>query len=118
MSTETEKVTHNADGSFSETAAPSPDQDPIFDHANGVKNAAVTASATILTPPAGCKFARITSDVTCFVRTDAGVAADDAFSVVVFANIPEIVPVTAAVDVKAYAGSSAVIRCMPFKARP
>lgn len=117
MSTETEKVTHNADGSYSDTAAPSPDQDPIFDHASGTKNAAVTASVTILTPPTGCKFARFSSDVDCFIRTDGIDAADAAGSLKLFANIPEILPVVEAVAVKGFALSSAVIRCLPFKVR-
>jgi hypothetical protein len=51
------------------------DQDPIFDHANGTK-VAVTTSASVITPPAGCKYLRISADVDVVVNT-AGVAAVD-----------------------------------------
>lgn len=97
-------------------AAPSVDQDPIFDHTNGTKTT-VTTSATVLTPPAGCKYARIATDVDCFIRTDGSAAADAAGSIRLIANQPETIPVVAAVAVTAYAASSAVVRVTPLKVR-
>ena len=105
-----------ADGTAKVVASLSADQDPVFDHAAGTKTT-VTTSATILTPPAGCKFARFSSNVDCFIRTDGSAAADDAASVPLYAGQPEVLPVTAAVIVKGFAASSAVIRAMPLKAR-
>lgn len=91
-------------------------QNPIYDHANATKTT-VTASTTVLTPPAGCQFARISSDVECFVRTDGSPAADAAGSIRILANVPETIPVTEAVVVTAYAASSAVVRVTPLKVR-
>jgi hypothetical protein len=105
-----------ADGTAKVVASLSADQDPVFDHAAGTKTT-VTASATILTPPAGCKFARFSSNVDCFIRTDNTTAADDAASVPLYAGQPEVLPVTPGVIVKAFAASSAVVRAMPLKAR-
>lgn len=106
------------DGTYAEqvAAAPSADQDPIFDHANGTKNS-VTASQTIITPPAGCKYVRVSSNVDCFVRTDGQAAADAAGSILVSAGAAEIIPVVAGTAVTAFAASTAVVRCMPYKVR-
>lgn len=98
------------------TAAPSTDQDPIFDHANGV-SMAVTASAVVFTPPAGCKFARFDATVDTFIRTDGQPAADDGKAIRLIAGQPEILPVTATVAVRAYAASSSTLRITPMKVR-
>lgn len=95
-----------------------PDQDPIFDHANGTKNS-VTASAPVLTPPAGCKFARISADADIVVNTAGNIAVDDGSSVRIVANQPEVIPVVAGVVVNALSLSgTAVVRCTPMKVRP
>lgn len=98
------------------TARPSTDQDPIFDHANGEK-ATVTTSAVVFTPPAGCKFARFDATVDTFIRTDDQPAADDGDAIRLIAGQPEILPVTAAVAVRAYAASSSTLRITPMKVR-
>lgn len=102
-------------GSVSVT--PSTDQDPIFDHANGTKTS-VTASAMVITPPSGCKFIRISSDVDVFVNTAGAAAVDNGTSIRILANQPETIPVTAGVEVRALSSSgTAVVRCTPLKAR-
>lgn len=99
------------------STAPSADQDPVFDHANATKTS-VTASVTVLTPAAGHKYARISCDVDCFVRTDGlGAAADDSNSIRIIANQPEVIPVIPATVVKAYAATTSVVRVTPLKAR-
>lgn len=99
------------------TAAPSTDQDPIFDHANGDKKT-VTASAVVFTPPAGCKFVRLDATVDTFVRTDDQVALDDGKAIRIAGGMPpEIVPVTPGVPVRAYAATSSTLRITPMKVR-
>lgn len=98
-------------------AAPSADQDPIFDHANGERVAALTSSAVVFTPPAGCKFARFDATVDTFIRTDNVAAADDGDAIRLIAGQPEIIPVTAGVAVLAYAATASVLRVTPLKAR-
>lgn len=99
------------------TAAPSTDQDPIYDHANGDKKT-VLASAVVFTPPAGCKFVRMDATVDTFVRTDNAVAADDGKAIRIVGGAPaEIVPVTAGVAIRAFAAASSTLRMMPMKAR-
>lgn len=99
------------------SVAPSKDQDPIYDHANGTKTS-VTTSATVITPPAGCKFLRISSDVDVFVNTAGSAAVDDGTSIRIVANSPEVIPVTAATAVVALSSSgTATVRCMPYKER-
>jgi hypothetical protein len=99
------------------SSSPSTDQDPIFDHANGTKTS-VTTSATIITPPAACKFLRISTDVDIFVNTAGSAAVDDGTSIRVVANQPEIIPVVAATAVKALSsGGTATVRCTPMKVR-
>lgn len=96
----------------------SPDQDPIFDHANGTKKS-ITTSAALLTPPAGCKFVRVTTDADIVVNTAGAAAVDDGTSVRIVANQPEMIPVVEAVAVNALSLSgTAVVRCTPMKARP
>jgi hypothetical protein len=97
--------------------APSPDQDPIFDHANGTKTS-VTTSATVITPPTGCKYLRISADADVFVNTAGSAAVDDGTSIRIIANQPEVIPVTAGTAVKALSASgTAVVRCTPLKVR-
>jgi hypothetical protein len=96
---------------------PSADQDPIFDHANGTKTS-VTTSAIIITPPASCKFVRISTDVDVYVNTAGNAAVDDGTAIRIVANQPEVIPVTAAVAVYALSSSgTAVVRCTPLKTR-
>lgn len=93
------------------------DQDPIFDHTNGTKTS-VTASATIITPPASCKYLRISSDVDLFVNTAGSAAVDDGTSIRIVANSPEVIPVVAATAVKALSSAgTATVRCTPLKVR-
>jgi hypothetical protein len=104
-----------ASGSLSTTL--STDQDPIYDHAAGVK-VNVTASAAVLTPPASCKFVEITSDVDVFIRTDDTAVVDDGKAKMVKANAPQVVPVAAGVPIRALSSAgTAVVRCLPLKAR-
>mgnify|MGYP003626531784 CR=1 FL=1 len=96
---------------------PSPDQDPVFDHAYGTKTP-VTVSATILTPPAGCKYACVSSNVDIFVNTAGATAVDDGTSIPVFAFVEKTIPVTAGVAVKALSSSgTATVRVTPLKVR-
>jgi hypothetical protein len=98
-------------------SVPAGDQDPIFDHANGTKFT-VTASVTVLTPPAGCKYARISADADIVVNTAGSNAVDDGTAIRIVAGLPEVIPVTALVAVKALSLSgTAVVRCTPLKAR-
>jgi len=93
------------------------DQDPIFDHVNGTKTA-VTTNTTVLTPPAGCKYARISTDIDIVVNTIGAAAVDNGTAIKIFANQPEVIPVTAGVAVKALSlGASATVRCTPLKVR-
>jgi hypothetical protein len=94
------------------------DQDPIFDHANGTK-VAVTTSASVITPPAGCKYLRISADVDVVVNTAGAAAVDNGSSIRIIANQPETIPVTPSVAVFALSlGASATVRCTPLKVRP
>ena len=102
---------------FTLLSAPSADQDPIFDHANGTKTS-VTASATIITTPAGCTFLRISSDVDIFVNTAGNAAVDDGTSIRIVANQPETIPVPPSTAIKALSSSgTAIVRCTPMKVR-
>lgn len=93
------------------------DQDPIFDHNNGTKTS-VTTSATVITPPAGCKYVWVSTDTNIFVNTDGDAAVDDGSSIQVFSSDPQIIPVTAGTAVKALSSSgTAVVRCTPLKVR-
>jgi hypothetical protein len=92
--------------------------DPIFDHASGTKTS-VTTSATVITPPADCRYLRISTDVDTFVNTAGNTAVDDGTSIRVVANVPEVIPVTAGTPVKALSSSgTAVVRCTPLRSRP
>lgn len=93
-------------------------QDPIFDHANGAKVTVTTASTDILTPPANCRYARISADADVFVRTDGSAAADNGGAIRLVANTPEIIPVVAGAKLTGIVASgTAVVRCTPLKAR-
>jgi hypothetical protein len=99
------------------SVVPSADQNPIFDNANGTKTS-VTASATIITPPAGCTFVRIDTDADIVINTANATAVDDGTATRICANQPEIVPVTPAIAVKALSlAGTAVVRCTPLKVR-
>lgn len=96
---------------------PGASQDPIFDHANGTKTS-VTASAGVITPPALCRYVRISTDVDIFVNTANSAAVDDGTAARIIANQPEIIPVVAGVQVRALSSSgTAVVRCTPLKVR-
>jgi hypothetical protein len=99
------------------SVTPSTDQDPIFDHAHGTKTA-VTVSAAVITPPAGCKFIRISTDVDVFVNTAGNAAVDDGTSIRLIANVPEVIPVTAGTNVLALSSAgAATVRCTPLMVR-
>lgn len=96
---------------------PGASQDPIFDHANGTKTS-VTVSAGVITPPALCRYVRISTDVDIFVNTANSAAVDDGTTARIIANQPEIIPVVAGVQVRALSSSgTAVVRCTPMKVR-
>lgn len=114
------ETVQQADGSERQVVSAVLDQSatPIYDHANGTKNS-VTTTATVLTPPAGCYLARISTDVDIFVNAAGSAAVDNGTSIRIIANMPEIIPVTAATAVNALSSSgTAVVRCTPLKARP
>lgn len=101
-----------------EYTSPTAANDPVFDNANGTKTS-LTTNATIITPPAGCKWIRISTDVDIFINTANTAAVDDGTSSRIVANSPEYVPVTAGLAVKGLSSSgSATVRCTPLKARP
>ena len=97
---------------------PPGDQDPVFDHANGVK-ATINASALLLTPPVGCKYLRISAEGDVVVNTAGGPAADDGKSVRVVAGLAEVIPVVAGqgVFVLSLTATPIVVRATPLKAR-
>lgn len=117
-----EAFEQQADGTHARrvAAAASKDQDPIFDETNGTKTS-VTTSATVITPPSGCKYVRIVADAAIVVNTAGGTATDGATAggAYIAANTPEIIPVVAGTAVTALSLSgTAVVRCTPMKARP
>ncbi|RVU13201.1 hypothetical protein [Methylobacterium oryzihabitans] len=97
---------------------PPGDQDPVFDHANGVK-ATINASALLLTVPPGCKYLRISAEGDIVVNTAGGPAVDDGKSVRVVAGLAEVIPVVAGqgVFVLSLTASPIVVRATPLKAR-
>lgn len=101
------------------TVQPSKDQDPIFDNANGTKVAVgAAASTTILTPPAGCKYASVLVTNDGFFRCDAAAAGDLAGSQKLLANMERIIPVQAGVNVTFYSTVACTAYVVPFKDRP
>ncbi len=95
------------------------DQDPIFDHANATKTS-VTTSAIVITPPAGCKYLEVSTDVDIFVNTEGAAATDGSTGggARVVANISRVIPVTGGKPVYALSSSgTATVRCTPLKAR-
>ncbi len=69
--------------------APPADQDPVFNHAAGVKLTAVNASVKLLDVPADCKYVRISCESDILVNTTAaGPAADDGKSIRIAAGPP------------------------------
>lgn len=99
--------------------APSDDQDPIFDHANGAKVPLTSNTvADLITPPVGCKFVRISADADILVATDNPASpTDDGKMIRIIANQPEIIPVVAGVKVKGLSTTAAVVRLTPMKVR-
>lgn len=94
------------------------DQDPVLNHAAGVKVTATTASATLITPPAGTKYVRVMAEADVLLRTDGQAAADDGGSIRLVANSPEVIPVYEGVPVTVRSVSgTAVVRSTPMKAR-
>ena len=114
-----EKFIDLGDGTYARVVGtvPSAAYDPIFDNAAGTKTS-LTTNATIITPPTGCKWVRITCDVDIFVNAAGAAAVDDGTSTRIIANIPEYIPVTAGTAVKGLSSSgTATVRCTPLKAR-
>ncbi len=98
------------------TASLSTDQDPILDI--GVRVTVANTSTTIMTPPDGCKYVRISSSEEIFVRTDGAAAADDAQSVRFLGSFVETIPVVSGVVVTGMAPSgNTVVHCTPMKSR-
>lgn len=91
--------------------------DPVYNNASGTKTS-VTSSAIILTPPAGCRFAEIDTTADVVINTAGAAAVDDGTAKRILAGVPEIVPVTAGVPVRALSLSgTAVVRVTPLKNR-
>ena len=114
-----EKFIDLGDGTYARVVGtvPSAAYDPIFDHDSG-KKTSVTASALVITPPAGCKWVRVSSNVDILLHTAGEAAVDNDETIYIVANIPEIVPATAGVAFYALSTSgTATVRCTPLKAR-
>lgn len=100
------------------SVVPSTDQDPIFDHVNGVKANITTTSSTAITPAAGTKYIRVHATADCFVRTDGTAAADAGGSIKLIANQPETIPVVAGTAVTAIVTTgTATLYATPMKVR-
>lgn len=95
------------------------DQDPVLDHANAVLATVNNASATVITPPAGARYAVFTPAVDMFVRTDGSPAsATAAGSIKLFANVPRDLPIVGGTAVTAVVASgSGELRVTPSKSR-
>lgn len=88
--------------------------DFTYDHANGTATA-VTTSVTIVTPAAGVRRIRVSADVDFWLNTNNVAAGATGTSIRIYAGLPEIVPVTAGVAVKAAAVSgTANVLCTPL----
>ncbi len=99
------------------SVAPSTDQDPIFDHAAGVKSS-VTTSAILITTGAGHKYLRIVTDVDLYVNTANAAAVDNGSSILIKANLPEVIPVPPSMNIYALSSSgTATVRATPMKVR-
>jgi hypothetical protein len=91
--------------------------DPVYNNALGTKTS-VTSSAVVLTPPANCKFARITTNADIVVNTAGAAAVDDGTAALIVGGVPETIPVTSGVPVYALSLSgTAVVRVTPLKNR-
>ncbi|WP_298958994.1 hypothetical protein [uncultured Methylobacterium sp.] len=100
--------------------APPADQDPVFNHAAGVKLTGVNASVKLLDVPADCKYVRISCESDIVVNTTAaGPAADDGKSIRIAAGPAEVIPVVsgAAVWGMSLSGVATTVRVTPLKAR-
>lgn len=94
------------------------DQDPVFDHANGAKFTVTTASQTAITPPAGARYLRVHATADMFIRTDGGVAADAAGSIILKAGVTETIPCVGGTAVTAIVASgTATLYATPSKSR-
>ena len=100
--------------------APSADQDPIYDHANGDSASVTSSSATAFTPPAGCKYGLFYASADTYIRTDAGAAStSDGQSVLIQGSAaPSVHPVIAGTAIKAVTASTATLTFVPMKERP
>ncbi|MHB2205065.1 hypothetical protein [Methylobacterium sp. CM6257] len=97
---------------------PAPLDQSVYDHTNG-KKVSITDSALVITPPAACKYLRISCDADVVVNTAGVAAVDDGTSVRIIANRPEVIPVVPGTAVYALSlgSSAAVVRATPMKAR-
>lgn len=94
------------------------DQDPVFDHVNGVRVALTANTSTLLITPAnGCKYIRINSEVDVFINTNNNAASDAATSVKIMANSPEVIPVIAGSTVNMFSTLAGIVRATPMKVR-
>lgn len=113
------KLSHGVDGTAVDASdsAPLPvgEDKGVFNAAAGTKVALAGVSATVITPPAGCKYIRIDSTANIFVRTDGAVAADAAGAIRILANVPEIIPVVAGTAVTAI--GTATVYAVPYATR-
>lgn len=99
--------------------APSADQDPVFDEANGATyTLAANASTTLITPPAGCKFMRISVTADTMIRTDDQAVSDNGKNAMIWAGTTDTIPVTAGTALRGFSTSASVVRCLPLKERP
>lgn len=98
-------------------SSPSADQDPVFDHGNTVSMAIGATTTDLITPPAGCKYLRVSFAADALVRTD-GSAVTSGSGIAVYAATPEIIPVLPGVKVTAMGVSGATTgRATPMKVR-
>lgn len=99
--------------------APSDDQDPIFDTANGKKVTLVaTTNTELIVAPAGCKFLRVEADYDTFIAFGGGTADNTATCIKIAGAMPaETIPVTPGETINAYSASAATVRAMPYKVR-
>ena len=98
---------------------PSLDQDPIFDEANGASYTLVANTSTVLiTPPAGCKFMRISVTADTLIRTDNVAVLDNGKNAMIWGGTTDTIPVTAGTALRGFSASASVVRCLPLKERP
>jgi hypothetical protein len=115
-------ATSQTDADGIQRVAMTPNQNPVYDHANGAATN-VAGATTVLTPPAGCEFAEIEAADDVWIRADGvnpvlPVNGATSAGVHFAADVPRVIPVTAGVAVKAIAVTGTVlVVAVPMKNR-